>query len=418
MVIGIIGGGASGMAAALAASENKKNSVILLERQTRLGRKLLATGNGRCNLTNMHVPDRTVRTDGTGSVPANYHGDHPEFAEYALSRYSPEETRSWFRRLGLLTVAEESGRVYPWSDQANSVLDVLRYSLERDNIEIRTGFEAAKIRRIGRGFAVSNTDETVECERLIIACGGIAGTKLGGSIAGYKLLKAMGHSSTRLRPALVQVKTDWPESASLRGVRAVCRASILHNGAETAFSRGEVQFTEYGLSGPVIFEISRDVCTQPGDWECELDLLPDLTENDLAEELRIRCSGSRLNASELFVGLLHNRLGQVLVRTAGIDMHTRAAALGSTELHAAAHAAKALTVKIKEPLGMDAAQVTAGGICTDEFDERTMESKSVPGLYVCGELLDIDGDCGGFNLQWAWSSGRLAGSAASDISKG
>ena len=399
MVIGIIGGGASGMAAALAASEAKDAQVVLFERQARLGRKLRATGNGRCNLTNLHAGE-------TG-----YHGEQSGFWKYALNRFSPEETLSWFRRMGLYTVAEASGRVYPYSDQANSVADILRFALSRPNITVKLGFEAEKIRKTAGSFRVEAQEEAVDCDRVIVACGGLAGTALGGSMSGYKLLRSLGHHSTKLRPNLVQLRSSWGALASLKGVRTNCEVSVFRDGSLFAGSRGELQFTEYGLSGPVIFEISRDVCQGGGEWTCRLDFLPDLDRQTLAEEL-LRRKKTDLPASDLFTGIVHNRLGRVLTGEAGISQQGFIRDIPEEALTLATEKAKVLEVTLTQPMGMDAAQVTAGGICTGEFNEETMESRLVPGLYACGEVLDVDGDCGGYNLQWAWSSGRLAGESA------
>ena len=396
MTIGIIGGGAAGMAAALAASENKDVQVILLERQARVGRKLAATGNGRCNLTNLHANE------------GGYHGEDPSFAAFALEKYDVKETLDWFRNLGLFTVAEESGRVYPYSDQANSVVDVLRFALERENIRLETGFEVEKVKKAGDVFLIEGAEGAVTCDKLIIACGGLAGTKLGGSMSGYKLLRSFGHKCTKLRPTLVQLKSSWPGAASLKGVRANCHAQIFHDGDLFAESSGELQFTEYGLSGPVIFEISRDVCQGRGEWICRLDLLPEIGEDVLKQEL-MRRKQTSLPVSELLTGILHNRLGRVLTKSVGISDYVPVAQLEEYEIDAVCEAVKGFEVNLTEPMGMDSAQVTAGGIVTDEFNRETMESKLVPGLYACGEVLDIDGDCGGYNLQWAWSSGRLAG---------
>ena len=399
MVIGIIGGGASGMAAALSAAEKEDAQVVLLERQARVGRKLLATGNGRCNLTNLHA------------AVGGYHGSAPEFARYAIEMFPPEKTLDWFRSLGLLTLAEDSGRVYPYSDQANSVVDVLRFALEKPNIQVKLGFEVEKVKKTASGFLVQSRGEGVECNRLIIACGGLAGTKLGGSMSGYKLLRSLGHGCTKLRPTLVQLKSGWRGAAALKGVRANCRAAVVHDGKVTAESEGQLQFTEYGLSGPVIFEISRDVCQGGGDWLCRLDFLPEMDGKALISELEKR-RNTVLPVSELLTGILHNRLGRVLTQSAGLTLNGPASSLSDGELVQAARGVKCLEVSLTEPMGMDSAQVTAGGILTSQFDEKTMESRIVPGLYACGEVLDIDGDCGGYNLQWAWSSGRLAGLCA------
>ena len=404
MTILIIGGGAAGMAAALAASENSEAQVILLERQSRVGRKLAATGNGRCNLTNLHA------------LTGGYHGDEPEFSQYALKNFTPEDTLAWFRQLGLFTVAEPSGRVYPYSDQANSVVDVLRFALERPNISLITGVEVTKVKKMATGFLVECDDVSYTCDKLIVACGGLAGTKLGGSMAGYKLLRSLGHKATKLRPTLVQIKSDWPGTTSLKGVRANCRAQILHNNAVFAESTGELQWTEYGLSGPVIFEISRDVCQSPGQWACRLDFLPDCSDAELLQELRRRRERDLLG-EELLTGILHNRLGRVLTQSVGIKAQRNGSTLEDWELEGVVAAVKSFEVSLTEPMGMDSAQVTAGGIRTCEFDDQTMESRLVPGLYACGEVLDIDGDCGGYNLQWAWSSGRLAGLCAGGVAK-
>ena len=380
------------MAAALTAAENSDALVLLFERQARLGRKLQATGNGRCNLSNIHA--------GVGG----YHGQQPDFVKPAMSRFDPEETLQWFRSMGLFTVSEPSGRVYPYSDQANSVVDVLRFALEKPNIRVNTGAEIGKIRKEGNGFSVDGE----YCDRLIVACGGLAGSKLGGTMSGYQLLRSMGHRMTKLRPALVQLKSSWSAVAALKGVRANCHAAIYHDGSLHSQSTGEIQFTEYGISGPVIFEISRDACQGAGSWVCRLDLLPEISEEALYAELRRR-TGTVLPTQELLTGILHNRLGRVVSKAAGLSLNGAAADLTQQDLQAVCTAVKSFEVPLTEPMGMDSAQVTAGGILTEDFDPCTMESKLVPGLYACGEVLDIDGDCGGYNLQWAWSSGRCAG---------
>jgi len=396
MVVGIIGGGASGMAAALAAAENPEVQVVLMERQARVGRKLQATGNGRCNLSNLHA------------LEDHYHGQDAAFVAAALEAFDPVKTLEWFRGLGLFTVAEASGKVYPYSDQANSVVDVLRLNLEKENITLKTGFEVQKIKKDTEGFSVTDGNETVRCDNLIIACGGLAGTKLGGSMAGYKLFAKLGHRSTRLRPALVQLKCSWGGVVSLKGVRTNCYVQILHDNAVFAESSGELQFTEYGLSGPVIFEVSRDVCYGPGRWTCKLDFIPSVAEEVLHEELQRRRT-TELPMEELLTGILHNRLGRVLTKAAGIQSKQLISQLSDHELQEVCRTVKAFVIELTEPMGMDSAQVTAGGVLTEGFDPQTMESRLVPGLYACGEVLDIDGDCGGYNLQWAWSSGRCAG---------
>ena len=291
MVIGVIGGGASGMAAAIAAAENPNIQVKLFERQARVGKKLLATGNGRCNLTNLHA------------LEGGFHGDDPEFSRYAIQNFDPQDTIQWFQNMGLFTVAEESGRVYPYSNHANSVLDVLRLSLLKPNISLLTGFEVQKIRRDDNGFLVQSADESIFCDRLIIACGGLAGTKLGGSMSGYRLLEKFGHRSTRLRPALVQLKCGWAGIAALKGVRTNCRIEIRKDDALFSSGEGELQFTDYGLSGPVIFEVSRDVCFGGSDWVARLDFLPEYGLEMLQQELERRREAKQ-PVEELLTGIV------------------------------------------------------------------------------------------------------------------
>ena len=396
MVVGIIGAGASGMAAALAAAENPCVQVELFERQARVGRKLQATGNGRCNLTNL------------AANSGGYHGEEPGFIQSAMNLFGPKETLEWFQSLGLFTVAEESGRVYPYSDQANSVVDVLRFALEKPNIHLHLGSEIEKIRHNKDLFFIECGGETINCDKVIIACGGLAGTKLGGTMSGYKLLAKFGHKSTRLRPALVQLKCAWNNVVALKGVRANCHAQILHDGRLFSESTGELQFTEIGLSGPVIFEVSRDVCYKTGEWICKLDFLPHISFDELLRALMLR-KQTELPSEELLTGILHNRLGRVLTRAAGIKANQQICSLSEHELRVVCKAVKSFDIPLDEPLGMDSAQVTAGGILTKDFNPETMESSLIPGLYACGEVLDIDGDCGGYNLQWAWTSGRCAG---------
>lgn len=395
MKIGIIGAGASGMAAALAAAENPEVEVLVLERQSRVGRKLLATGNGRCNLTNLHA------------LEGGYHGESPDFSKEALTRFSPEETLAWFRSLGLYTVAEPSGRVYPYSDQANSVVDVLRLAMDKPNITLVTGFTVEKIRREPEGFTLGSREDSYFCHKVIVASGGLAGSKLGGTMSGYQLLGKLGHRSTRLRPALVQIKCGWGGVVGLKGVRANCHVKIFRDEALFAQSTGELQFTEMGLSGPVIFEISRDVCFGKGDWEARLDFLPEMSQEEL-EAMLLERQQRNFPMEELLTGILHNRLGRVLTKAAGIGGR-QAGDLTREEIGQVCRTVKAFAIPLTEPLGMDSAQVTAGGVLTENFDPKTLESRLVPGLYACGEVLDVDGDCGGYNLQWAWSSGRCAG---------
>ena len=395
--VAVIGGGAAGMMAALTAAESGERRVVLFERQQRLGRKLLATGNGRCNLTN------------TGAAPEHYHGEDAAFAAPALAAFPPEEARAFFRALGLLTVEEYGGRVYPLSNSANSVLDVLRLALDAEGVEQRCGESVRAIRRRGRGFAVVSEGGELAADFVIVACGGCAGATLGGVKDGYELLKALGHPRTSLHPALVQLTTAPEYPRALKGVRVQSALRLARGGETLAASRGELQFTEKGVSGPAVFDLSRAAATEGGVLTLHAALLP-LAEEELLSLLRARQSAQPgLAASELFTGMLHNRLGRMLVKYAGIPANKALSELTGKELRGAAAACRDFALPVTGTEGFDHAQVTAGGVVTAHFDPRTLESRLVPGLFACGEVLDIDGDCGGYNLQWAWASGRLAG---------
>lgn len=394
----VIGGGAAGMMAALTAAENPENRVALLERQQRLGRKLLATGNGRCNLTNLYA-----------SVQ-NYHGEAPDFVLPALRQLPPEAALALFYSFGLLTVAEESGRVYPLSDSASSVLDVLRFQLQQRGVEQLTASPAREIICEKGGFRVRTDEDNLRADRLIVACSGAAGAKLGGVSDGYELLRPLGHRRTRLYPALVQLIADSDYPRALKGVRADASLHLLRGERVIGETAGEVQFTERGVSGPAAFELSRLVATE-GEGLClSLDLLRRQSAEELLRLLRQRRESlPELESGELLTGLLQNRLGRMLVKYSDIDRGKSCGALRDASLRAVAAACKDFRLPLRGTEGFDQAQVTAGGLRTADFDPETMQSRLVPGLYVCGELLDIDGDCGGFNLQWAWASGRLAG---------
>lgn len=397
MKVLVIGGGASGMMAALTAAEDPRNQVALLERQSRVGRKLLATGNGRCNLTNLHAS------------PAHYHGQHPDFVQSALERFPVNATLDFFKDLGLLTVSEASGKVYPFSDQANSVVDVLRFALEARGVDLRCGCEVQSIGKKARGYNVKTAEEAFYCDKLIVACGGAAGGKLGGTDLGYKLLRSMGHTVTSLHPALVQLKTDTTSIRSLKGVRADAGLTLKRDGVTVLTNSGEVQFTDFGISGPAIFELSREA-GYGGDLVLLLDLLQPMDENTLCQYLaQKRQAFPALLLEDFLTGTLHNRLGRVVLKQAGFELTRRADSLTDRELTRIAHEIKFFPLTVTGVMGLELAQVTAGGVLTSEFRPDTLESRLCPGLFATGEVLDIDGDCGGYNLQWAWSSGRLAG---------
>ena len=394
----VIGGGASGLMAALTAAKNKDHRVLVLERQQRPGRKLLATGNGRCNLTN------------SSCSIERYHGADAAFARSALERFGPEDTLAFFSSLGLLTVEEPGGRVYPLSDSANSVLDVLRFALAGTGVELHTACRVESVRRERGGFAVACENESFFADALIVACGGAAGGKLGGVTDGYEILKGLGHSRTKLYPALTPILTAPEYPRALKGVRADASVALRRGREILAQSAGDVQFTETGVSGPAVFDVSRAAAVSGGGAEICLDFFRGRGDGELLAMLRERRRGMpELDSGELLCGMLHNRLGRMCVKYASLSGTAPLRTLSDGDLRRVLAVCRDFRLEVRGTAGFDAAQVTAGGASTAQFDPATLQSRLVPGLYACGEVLDIDGDCGGYNLQWAWASGALAG---------
>ena len=293
---------------------------------------------------------------------------------------------------------------------AGSVLDVLRFALEDSAVDLRTGCVVTALKKKGDSFTVrteSGTDFTAD--RVILAAGGAAGGKVGGVMDGYQLAKGLGHHRTALYPSLVQLKTDPTYPRALKGVKAEAAVTIRRGGDVLAQNRGEVLFTEYGVSGPAIFDLSRAAATGGAGLTVTLDLLPDWDEGAVLAWLhRRQAAAPGREAGTLLTGTLHSRLGQMVCKAAGFT-NQPIANLSADDLHRIAARVKGFSLPITGVCGFDQAQVTAGGLRCDEFDPRTMESRLVSGFYACGEVLDVDGDCGGYNLQWAWSSGHLAG---------
>ena len=394
----IIGAGASGMMAALTAAEIPGRRVVLLERQQRAGRKLLATGNGRCNLTN------------TGAALDNYHGESRDFAAPALEAFPPRAVLGFFHSLGLMTVEEYGGRVYPLSDSANSVLDVLRFHLEAKGVELKAAEPAREILREKQGFTVVTDTERLHADKLIVACGGAAGAKLGGVSDGYELLRMLGHKRTALYPSLVQLVTAPEYPRALKGVRANCSLRLLAGESLLAESAGEIQFIETGVSGPAVFDLSRAAATGGKGLTLSSNFLKDYDSGALFDLLKQRRETLPvLPAGDMLTGIVHNRLGKMLVKYAGLRANAPLRELDDRALGKLVSACKDFRLPVQGTEGFDKAQVTAGGVKTAGFNPETLESWFVPGLFACGEVLDIDGDCGGYNLQWAWASGRLAG---------
>ncbi|MBQ8954877.1 MAG: aminoacetone oxidase family FAD-binding enzyme [Clostridia bacterium] len=405
--IAVIGGGASGLMAALAAHDASPALKIgVLERLPRVGKKLMATGNGRCNLTNMNAS------------PADYHGD-VAFMQSAMSRFPPSAVLERFKSCGVWPLVEDDGRVYPMSAQASSVLDALRLSLSERGVAEICEFEAAALEKIGKGWLIRGKDgREARTRRVILAAGGMTAPSLGGSASGYRLLEALGHRVTPRLPALVQLKTDPAAVRALKGIKYDGQIDILVDGRLTRSETGEVLFTEYGLSGIAVMQLSRVASmalarrNKPA-VSVRLHILP-FSEDQARSMLEARRASLPNRPLENFLtGLVNKRLGQTLVKLAcPLPLAAPASALSGGHIAALASQLAGWELAVTGTQGFEQAQVTAGGVKCDGFDPNTMESLQAPGLYVAGELYDIDGDCGGFNLQWAWASGLVAGEAA------
>lgn len=402
----VVGGGAAGMTAGIVAARNGAK-VVVLEQMNRVGKKILATGNGRCNLTNENI------------IIERYHGRNPKFAINALQQFNMEQTVQFFEYMGISCKVEDGGKVYPWSDQASSVLDVLRYELERLGIEERVEAGVKSIHPAKKGFTVVLRDgEEIKGDRVIVAAGGKAAPNLGANGSGYGLVIPFGHGLVEPFPALVQLKLRGSFFKALKGVKFIGTAAVGTGSCEHRREIGEVLFTDYGISGPPIFQLSRTAGEQLQrgitPW-IEVDMFPGYSREELLEMLRIKLGYQPQKPLDFsFVGLINKRLIPVVLKESGIDdIKRQSQSLGPDEFEKLINILKGWRFEVTGTNAWSDAQVTAGGIDVRDINSATMESKLVPGLYFAGEIMDIDGDCGGFNLQWAWSSGYVAGMNAS-----
>lgn len=400
----VIGGGAAGIAAAIvAARENPAARITILERMDRVGKKILATGNGRCNLTNM------------GASFAHFYSNDKGALKRILEGMEPQNVLDFFDSLGLLCQEEDEGRVYPYCKQASMVLDVLLQALDRLKIHVQCNCTVTGIGRNKGKYAVKTGDgQTLTADAVILTCGGKAASKLGSDGSGYALAKAMGHSCTSLYPALVAFKCDMNGLGGLKGIRAEAGLTLLAGTYVLGKELGEVQFTEYGLSGIPAMQLSGRLSRLRKGETCTalVDLFPEWDNEALFKDLRKR-QKQQETLENLLLGTIHKRLAYAVLKSAGLQPLSRpAASLTNAELHRLTDTLKAWRFPVTGTQGWDNAQVTGGGITLSEVDAVTMQSKAQPGLFLAGEVLDVAGDCGGFNLHWAWCSGIRAGKAA------
>ena len=396
----ILGGGAAGLTAAAALGESGLR-VTVVERLDRVGKKLLSTGNGRCNLSN---------TD----MRAALYSPAEAFVADVFAVTPPQDVLGFFGRLGLMT-ATEDGRIYPRSMQAAAMLDVLRMACDRPGVQLMTGQCAIRIARSRRGgWSVQlESGEGLFAPALLCAMGGSAAPALGTDGSGVQLMTALGHSATPCVPALVQLRSDHSALRALKGIRVQAALTLRIDGANAAQETGELLFCDYGLSGVCVFQLSRlasRALAQGRRVEVWVNLLPEI--DDLPAWLRARIEARpALPASSLLTGVFNRLLAQALLREAGIVPATPVAEIGDREASALCRAIGALTFSISGTQGFAQAQVTSGGIRLDEIDPQTMGSRLFDGLYLAGEIVDVDGPCGGYNLHFAFASALTAARA-------
>lgn len=377
--------------------------VTILERNPRVGKKILATGNGRCNYTNINA-----------GIDC-YDGENSKFAYSALATFSPETTIEFFEELGISHKVEDLGKVYPMSDQASSILDVFLYELKQSSINVITDAYVDRLVVGNSSFTINLQDgRSFQADRVVVATGGKAMPSSGSDGNGFQLAKSLGHNIIDIFPALVQLMLEGSFFNQINGVKLVGGAQIIHNEKTVASDRGDILFANYGVSGPPVLQISRragQLLNEGKEPVLKLSII-DTMDRDELENLLARRFGMSPNKTALFslVGLINKRLIPVVLRQAGIkNLNAPASSLSKLERARIADILTDWRFKVTGTRGWPSAQVTAGGVNTREINQSTMESRLVEGLYFAGEIIDIDGLCGGFNLQWAWSSAYVAG---------
>ncbi|MBQ8782815.1 MAG: NAD(P)/FAD-dependent oxidoreductase [Clostridia bacterium] len=397
----VLGAGASGTVAAITAKRNNPSlRVAIIESMPVLGKKILATGNGRCNLSNINA------------LSHEYH--NKDFAANVLSRYDVKKTVDFFNSAGLYTVTDDEGRIYPMSNSAASVVDALRFECERLGITVITDEKISNIKNNGDFFILGGRHRA---KKVILACGGKASPSQGSDGSGFELLKQLGHKISSPIPALVQLTSDNKIVRSFKGLRVKGKIKIFAESEEIGKAEGEILFTEYGLSGIASMDAQRILCSYLSEKKCSvvIDLVPEFTKEGIRQRIdNIISLNPNLKSENLLIGFLPKKIGKGLIKCAYVKDNTPINEISEENLQKICDLCKSFRVYISGSKGFENAQVTRGGADINEFNKDTLESLKVKGLYATGELLDVDGGCGGFNLQWAWSSGMAAGKNAAN----
>lgn len=408
--VAVIGGGAAGLMAAIAAARHGAKTAVI-EHMERVGKKILATGNGKCNYTNAQ------------QGVSYYRGEDPAFVLPVLGQFGLRETLDFFQEIGIYPKCR-NGYYYPASEQAASVLDVLRMEADACGVNIYTSRETKGIGRRKNSFVIETNQDTFSAGALVMAPGLLASPKTGSDGSMIIHIKKLGHSIIDIVPALVQLQGKQSFFKAVAGIRAEIVVSLYVDNQQIAAEKGELQLTDYGISGIPVFQISRYATKALNQGKKVYALLHFLPQAETEEEMAVlleqrffagAAKGRSKDAEEALVGLFPKKLIGVLLKEAGISLHTKAGEISKRQIMRLAETVCGLRVDIIGSKGFDAAQVCAGGVSTAEISPDTMESKKVPGLFFAGEVVDIDGICGGYNLQWAWASGYVAGTFAAKM---
>ena len=398
----VIGGGAAGMMAAIT-SAREGARVTILEHKDRIGKKILSTGNGRCNFTN------------TYQTPACYRSDNRDFAWNIIQKFNVEKTISFFKELGIYP-KDRNGYLYPYSDQAAAILEVLQIEVAKLDICVMTEINVLDIQPVKKGIRITTDKKTITADSVILACGSKAAPVTGSDGSGYQLAKLFGHRIVPVLPALVQLRCAEKFYKSISGVRVQGTVEIYADDIFLASDTGEIQLTNYGISGIPVFQVSRYAAKalyQKQSVTAVLNFMPDMNKDEFLSFLQERitlCPYKTLD--EFFTGVFPKKLCELWIRLSRLPKEMRVSDLSGEQLEKLVLLIQHLRTHITETNSFEQAQICCGGVDTTEINPDTLESNYVPGIYFAGELLDVDGICGGYNLQWAWSSGYVAGKEA------
>jgi predicted Rossmann fold flavoprotein len=398
--IAIIGAGASGLVAAIVAAR-RGAKVHVYEKNNKIGKKILATGNGRCNVTNQHIE------------LSNYHGTNSSFVNPSLNHFNASTCKAFFAELGVELVEGQRGRLYPRSLQSSSIVELLVYECKRLHVEFFLETKVESISKNSKGFSLHVEDKSLHVDKVLVATGGLAMPTLGSCDSGYEFAKSFGHSIVPTHASLVQLVCK-EDLKSISGVKVEGNIEVYEDGQNKTHASGDILFTNYGISGSAVLDVSRVVSHSllyKRSLHVKIDLLPEYSKEQLKNLLKKRQKHSNGKSVALWLdGFINSKLARFIEKS----LHVKNAdELNNKELTKLVYALKNLTLHVNDTKGFKTAEVTAGGVSTQEINSQTMESKLQRGLFFSGEVVDIDADCGGYNLHWAWASGMSAGKAIS-----